>query len=131
MQKSILVTAVFLAIGIVLPSALVFSTPSMQEEQETGSVELATPRPMTVDDSLDMDSVGGALMSPDGEWVLFSKNQLDWEENERTTKWYMIPSSGGEAFEYIGEEGGGSFQFSPDGKYLALTRSIDLSLIHI
>jgi dipeptidyl aminopeptidase/acylaminoacyl peptidase len=125
MQKSILVTAVFLAIGIVLPSALVFSTPSMQEEQETGSVELATPRPMTVDDSLDMDSVGGALMSPDGEWVLFSKNQLDWEENERTTKWYMIPSSGGEAFEYIGEEGGGSFQFSPDGKYLALTRSID------
>ena len=125
MQKSILVTAVFLAIGIVLPSALVFSTPSMQEEQETGSVELATPRPMTVDDSLDMDSVGGALMSPDGEWVLFSKNQLDWDENERNTKWYMIPSSGGEAFEYIGDEGGGSFQFSPDGKYLTLSRSVD------
>ena len=125
MQKLILVAAMFLVTGIVLPSALVFSTPSVQEEQETGSVELASPRPMTVDDSLDMDSVGGALMSPDGEWVLFSKNQLDWEENERTTKWYMIPSSGGEAFEYIGEEGGGSFQFSPDGKYLTLTRSID------
>ncbi len=125
MQKLILVASMFLVIGIVLPSALVFSTPSVQEEQETGPVELASPRPMTVDDSLDMDSVGGALMSPDGEWVLFSKNQLDWEENERTTKWYMIPSSGGEAFEYIGEEGGGSFQFSPDGKYLTLTRSID------
>ena len=125
MQRLILVAAMFLVTGIVLPSALVFSTPSVQEEQETGSVELASPRPMTVDDSLDMDSVGGALMSPDGEWVLFSKNQLDWEENERTTKWYMIPSSGGEAFEYIGEEGGGSFQFSPDGKYLTLTRSID------
>ena len=125
MQKLILVAAMFLVTGIVLPSALVFSTPSVQEDQETGSVELASPRPMTVDDSLDMDSVGGALMSPDGEWVLFSKNQLDWEENERTTKWYMIPSSGGEAFEYIGEEGGGSFQFSPDGKYLTLTRSID------
>ena len=125
MQKLILVAAMFLVTGIVLPSALVFSTPSVQEEQETGPVELASPRPMTVDDSLDMDSVGGALMSPDGEWVLFSKNQLDWEENERTTKWYMIPSSGGEAFEYIGEEGGGSFQFSPDGKYLTLTRSID------
>jgi len=125
MQKLILVASMFLVTGIVLPSALVFSTPSVQEEQETGPVELASPRPMTVDDSLDMDSVGGALMSPDGEWVLFSKNQLDWEENERTTKWYMIPSSGGEAFEYIGEEGGGSFQFSPDGKYLTLTRSID------
>jgi dipeptidyl aminopeptidase/acylaminoacyl peptidase len=72
-----------------------------------------------------MDSVGGALMSPGGEWVMFSKNQLDWDENERNTKWYMIPSSGGEAFEYIGDEGGGSFQFSPDGKYLTLTRSVD------
>lgn len=64
-------------------------------------------------------------MSPGGEWVMFSKNQLDWDENERNTKWYMIPSSGGEAFEYIGDEGGGSFQFSPDGKYLTLTRSVD------
>ena len=76
MQKLILVASMFLVTGIVLPSALVFSTPSVQEERETGPVELASPRPMTVDDSLDMDSVGGALMSPDGEWVLFSKNQL-------------------------------------------------------
>ncbi|MBE21459.1 MAG: hypothetical protein CL481_04630 [Acidobacteria bacterium] len=125
MQRLILVAAMFLAAGIVLPSPLVFAAPSVQEEQQTEPVELPVPRPMTVDDSLDMDSVGGALMSPGGEWVLFSKNQLDWNENERNTKWYMIPSSGGEAFEYIGDEGGGSFQFSPDGKYLTLSRSVD------
>ena len=125
MQRLILVAAMFLAAGIFLPSPLVFAAPSVQEEQQTEPVELPVPRPMTVDDSLDMDSVGGALMSPGGEWVLFSKNQLDWDENERNTKWYMIPSSGGEAFEYIGDEGGGSFQFSPDGKYLTLSRSVD------
>ena len=125
MQRLILITSMFLAPGIFLPSALVFPAPSVQEEQQTEPVELPAPRPMTVDDSLDMDSVGGALMSPGGEWVLFSKNQLDWDENERNTKWYMIPSSGGEAFEYIGDEGGGSFQFSPDGKYLTLSRSVD------
>ena len=125
MQRLILITAMFLAAGIFLPSALVFPAPSVQEEQQTEPVELPVPRPMTVDDSLDMDSVGGALMSPGGEWVMFSKNQLDWDENERNTKWYMIPSSGGEAFEYIGDEGGGSFQFSPDGKYLTLSRSVD------
>jgi len=83
------------------------------------------PRPMTVDDALDMVSVGGALMSPDGEWVLFSKSELDWGENKRNTKWYMIPAAGGEEFEYIGEEGGSAFQFSPDGRYLAFTRSVD------
>jgi len=125
MQRLILVAAMFLGAGIVLPSPLVFAAPSAQEEQQTEPVELPVPRSMTVDDSLNMDSVGGALMSPGGEWVLFSKNQLDWNENERNTKWYMIPSSGGEAFEYIGDEGGGSFQFSPDGKYLTLSRSVD------
>ena len=125
MKRLILITAMFLGAGIFLPSALVFPAPSVQEEQQIEPVELPVPRPMTVDDSLDVDSVGGALMSPGGEWVMFSKNQLDWDENERNTKWYMIPSSGGEAFEYIGDEGGGSFQFSPDGKYLTLTRSVD------
>ncbi len=98
------------------------AAPLGQQEQ---AAEPQGPRPMTVDDALDMVSVGGALMSPDGEWVLFSKTELDWDENERNTKWYLIPSSGGDEFEYIGEEGGSSFQFSPDGKYLALTRSVD------
>ena len=94
-----------------------------QQQAETQAP--SGPRPMTVDDALDMVSVGGALMSPDGEWVLYSRSELDWGENERKTTWHMIPSSGGESFEYIGEEGGGSFQFSPDGRYLTMRRSVD------
>ncbi len=131
MRRLILVTAVALFSGGVLAGAPAFPATlaghglPTQGEQEAEGPESQGPRPMTVDDALDMTRVGGALMSPDGEWVLFSKSELDWDENERTTKWYMIPSSGGEAFEYIGEEGGGSFQFSPDSKYLSLTRSVD------
>ncbi len=114
----------FLLITLLVSGAVagVQAAPLGQEEQ---AAEPQGPRPMNVDDALDMVSVGGAVMSPDGEWVLFSKSELDWDENERNTKWYLIPSSGGDEFEYIGEEGGGSFQFSPDGKYLALTRSVD------
>ena len=37
----------------------------------------------------------------------------------------MIPASGGEAVQYIGEKGGSSFRFSPDGKYLAFKRTVD------
>jgi len=96
-----------------------------QDEQEAEAQEPQGPRPMTVDDALDMVNVGGGMMSPDGEWVLYSKSELDWGENERNSKWYMISSSGGDAFEYIGEEGGRSFEFSPDGKYLALSRTVD------
>ena len=125
MRRLIVVTAVALFSASFLGGAPAFPVPLGQQEQEAEAAEPQGPRPMTVDDALDMVGVGGALMSPDGEWVLFSKSELDWGENERQTKWYMIPSSGGEAFEYIGEEGGGSFQFSPDGRYLSLTRSVD------
>ena len=80
-------------------------------------------RPMTVDDSLNMVRLGNVQMSPDGEWVFFSKSELDWEKNKRTTKYFMISASGGEAKQYVGEEGGRSFQFSPDGKYLSFKRT--------
>jgi len=83
-------------------------------------------RPMTTDDALDMVRVGGALMSPDGSWVLFSRSELDWEENERKTTWWRVPADGSEEpYRYVGEEGGSSFQFSPDGTWLSFTRAVD------
>ena len=83
-------------------------------------------RAMTTDDALDMVQVGGATISPDGSWVLFSKSELDWEENERTTTWWKVPSDGSEEpWQFIGEDGGNSFQFSPDGTWLSFTRSVD------
>lgn len=82
-------------------------------------------RPMTVDDALNMVRIGNVMISPDGEWVFFSKSELDWEKNKRKTKYYMTPAEGGETFQYIGETGGSSFQFSPDGKYLSFKRSVE------
>lgn len=83
-------------------------------------------RAMTTDDALEMVQVGGALMSPDGSWVLFSKSELDWDENERKTTWWRVPAEGSdEPYRFIGEEGGSSFQFSPDGRWLSFTRSVD------
>lgn len=80
---------------------------------------------MTTDDGLDMVQVGGAMISPDGSWVLFSKSELNWEENERETTWWRVSAEGGEPYRYIGDDGGGNFQFSPDGSRLAFTRSVD------
>lgn len=82
-------------------------------------------RPMTVDDALDLVSVGNALMSPDGRWVFYSTSELDWKGNKRQSKYFMVPADGGEPFEYIGKEGGSNFQFSPDGTYLTFTRTVE------
>ena len=82
-------------------------------------------RPMTTDDGLNMVRVGNALLSPDGEWVFYSRSELNWDENKRDTTYYMIPADGGEPFQYIGKDGGSAFQFSPDGRYLSFRRAVD------
>ncbi|MDX1646005.1 MAG: S9 family peptidase [Longimicrobiales bacterium] len=81
---------------------------------------------MTTDDVLEMVRVGGAVMSPGGDWVLFSRSELDWEENERKTTWWRVPADGSEEpYRFIGEDGGSSPRFSPDGRWLAFLRSVD------
>lgn len=82
------------------------------------------PRPMTVDDDLAMVTVGSPLVSPDGTWVLYSKRTLNWDDNEYETEYWRVPTSGGEGYRYIGEEGGSGFQFSPNGTYLSFRRSV-------
>lgn len=84
-----------------------------------------TKRPFTVDDKLNMIRIGSVLMSPDGRQVFYSKTELDWDKNKSKTTYYMISADGGEPQQYIGDAGGGSFQFSPDGKYLSFTRKAE------
>lgn len=83
-------------------------------------------RPMTTDDAIDLVNVGNATISPDGSWVIFSRSELDWEENERKTTWWRVPSDGSEApYRFIGEEGASGVRVSPDGRWLSFTRTVD------
>jgi dipeptidyl aminopeptidase/acylaminoacyl peptidase len=100
-----------------LATALLFLTVTTAFSQER--------RAMTTDDGLDMVNVGGAIMSPNGEWVFYSRSELNWDENKRESKYYMIPADGGEAFQFIGKDGGSAFQFSPDGAYLSFRRAVE------
>jgi dipeptidyl aminopeptidase/acylaminoacyl peptidase len=56
--------------------------------------------------------------------VLYSQRKLNWDDNEYETEYWRVPADGGEAFRYIGEDGGSSFQFSPDGAYLTFRRPV-------
>ena len=82
-------------------------------------------RPMTVDDVLRLARLGDVLISPDGTQVFYSVSELDWDKNRRRSRYYVVPFAGGEAREYIGDGGGRSFRFSPDGRQLTFIRSVD------
>jgi dipeptidyl aminopeptidase/acylaminoacyl peptidase len=78
-----------------------------------------TKRPMTVDDALDMVQVSSPVISPDGKWVLYSRSELKWKDNKRESRFYMIPASGGEAFQFLSGENDSSPAWSPDSKSIA------------
>ncbi len=88
-----------------------------------GSAQQQLKRPMTVDDALNMVGVGNAMISPDGEWVLYSRSELDWEENKRKVTYHRVSAQGGESYQFIGEGGANNVQFSPQGTYLSFLRS--------
>lgn len=81
-------------------------------------------RPLTIDDALDMVSVGGGTMSPDGTLVLYTLRKLDWEGNEYDTEVWIAAADGSDSWRFLGEEGGSDFAFSPDGKLLTFKRSV-------
>lgn len=85
----------------------------------------AQKRAMTTDDILNMTGLGQAMISPDGQSVIFGKSTLDWSENERNTKYYYVPADSGKVFQYLGEEGGSDLKYSPDGEYISLKRTAD------
>ncbi|HJO03556.1 MAG TPA: S9 family peptidase [Acidobacteriota bacterium] len=91
----------------------------------TGLSAQDVARPMTVDDALKMVRLQNVRMSPGGEWVFFSKSELDWDQNVRRQRHYLTSADGGAAREFIGQEGGSAFRFSPDGNYLSFLRPVD------
>ena len=85
----------------------------------------AQKRAMTTDDALNMVDFGEAKISPDGNFVIWGKSELDWEENKRETTFFHTASDGKNTYQYLGEEGGSSLSFSPDGKFLAIKRTVE------
>ncbi len=89
-----------------------------------GAAELAAAdrRRLTVDDVLEMVSLGDVAMSPDGRWVFYSEQRLDWPANRRRKSFFLVSAEGGEARPFVGRAGGRGFRFSPDGRSLSLIR---------
>jgi len=79
-------------------------------------------KPFTVDDAVNMVSVSNPLISPDGKWIIFSKDELKWEDNKQERYLWLVSADGGEPFKYTNTEGDSSPRWSPDGEYLAFLR---------
>lgn len=76
----------------------------------------------TIDDLLNVKTLGGARISPDGKWVAFTVTETDWKQDAFVGQIWLVSTAGGKPFQLTrGEKPAGGAQWSPDGEWLTFT----------
>ncbi len=94
----------------------------------TGPSDLsAQPAPgpsLTLDEVIDMVRVSGPKLSPDGSRVLFVRSELDWDENQRESRIWVVGADGRNARPFTASTEDRSPEWSPDGRWVSFTRPV-------
>jgi Tol biopolymer transport system component len=86
------------------------------------SAASAQRRIPTVDDLINVKSLGGAQISPDGKFVAYSVSETDWKQDAFVTQIWLANTTTGKTFQLTrGEKPCGNPQWSPDSQWLAFT----------
>ena len=82
------------------------------------------PRPLEVNDQFTIKRVGGAEISPDGDWVAYTVSTTNVDKEETKTQIWMVSTSGGDPIPLtMSSESISGPKWSPDGKYLSFSTS--------
>ena len=76
------------------------------------------------DDAIDMARVSGPRLAPDGSRVLFVRNELDWDENKRVSRIWVVGADGQNARPFTGSADDRNPEWSPDGTWMSFTRPV-------
>src|SRR5260370_34131047 len=73
-------------------------------------------RPFTFEDMMALKRIGGSVVSPDGQWVLFAAVDVDLKANKRTAHLWIVPLAGGESRQLTSDPAGETAgRWSPNG----------------
>ena len=79
---------------------------------------------INLDDLARLQRVGGPVVSPDGEWVIYTVSQVDTKEDKSSRHLWMVKWDGSVHLQLTyGKEGASSPKFSPDGRYISFMSS--------
>jgi dipeptidyl aminopeptidase/acylaminoacyl peptidase len=96
----------------------------VQAAAQTPAPSAAQKRAISLDELNKIARVGGAAISPDGAWLLYSVSRVDAKEDKNHSDLWMQRWDGTGAMQLtFGKEGASHAEFSPDGKYISFLSS--------
>jgi dipeptidyl aminopeptidase/acylaminoacyl peptidase len=92
----------------------------------------AAPRPVTVDDFLDLKRVSDPRISPDGRWVAYVLTTMSLKDDKSESRIWMAPVGGGDPIPLTATgTSASSPRWSPDGKWLGFLSARDTSATQV
>jgi len=86
-----------------------------------GAAERRVP---TIDDLLNLKTIGGPQISPDGARVVYTQTEADFAQDAFVTQLWMADVKSGQTTQLTrGQKSSAAPQWSPDGKWIAFTSS--------
>ncbi len=86
------------------------------------AAQTATRRVPGVDDLINVKSLGGAQISPDGRYVAYTVSETDWKQDAFVTQIWLANTATGRSLQLTrGDKAAGNPQWSPAGDWLAFT----------
>jgi hypothetical protein len=77
-------------------------------------------RPINLDDLARLQRVGPPVVSPNGEWVVYTVVQVDIKEDKAPTHLWMVKWDGSVRIQLTyGKDAASAPRFSPDGRYIS------------
>jgi len=84
----------------------------------------------TLDETLNLKTLGAPKISPDGRFVAYPMRETDWKDNAYVSQLWVMNVASGRSFQLTrGKKSAGQAEWSPDGRWLAFVTERDSNAI--
>jgi dipeptidyl aminopeptidase/acylaminoacyl peptidase len=91
---------------------------------EAFATDAPKKRAINLDDLVRLRRVGSPVVSPDGDWVVYTVSQVDAKEDKNETHLWMVKWDGSVRLQLTyGKDDASAPKFSPDGRYISFLSS--------